>query len=436
MTLIRITPQYFKRWHFLIVGLLVLGLFLRVHSSLPPTASEADQLLPSETRHILPLYLDFFSTPQDPNRLFISRFAVALLALLGVAAAYGVGKLLMNSHAAILALLLVVTLPAGFFFERTAQPATLASSGFMLVTLAVLYWVKQPDFRQAFGVGVLLLLTTQLAAGSMGVLVLPFVAVLLLRPQHWQNYLRSGVVVVGFGILASLLYPSAAFDNTLNPSQELLQPAITYLGVVVVVLALAVWGALLVRRTQTALFLLAGLILAWLPPLFLGQDQHLSAGMIFILLTLILGLREFSEIFEEYERKAAVQRAILLGCMVYSLAWGITFFEKAARDPLSLPLTDADQWAYIEGYEAGYGVQAAAAYLAAEDDARIVGVLRACPVLRFFLMDADVVCGAASDVVFWVIDQDQHAQLPDGAVWVQTFPRPAARTAIEIWRLP
>ena len=85
-----------------------------------------------ETGKALAPYLASAMWPFGSGTLFIGRFAVIALGLVGLAAAYGVGRALHSRGAGLVIMALWIVAPGIFFYERMALVDTTVSAMAML----------------------------------------------------------------------------------------------------------------------------------------------------------------------------------------------------------------------------------------------------------------------------------------------------------------
>lgn len=505
-----------KRWLFYLIALLLLQFFLRAHEPLamPAYADESHHIRRAEVawefttnpyasyiprKLMLYYYLGLFET-ERVHYLLVSRLAVALITLLGGAALYAVGKRLAGARAGIMALFMAAVMPFTVFFDRMALADPLTLVMLMLATWSILLWLDKPTLQRGVFTGLLLVLPPFAKLTAFGVIAAPFAAVLIFKPHQWRIYLKSGVVMLGIfaAVWIPLLAPTvigefegeeervvlvedyllniheqdqgffANFGD--NTWQAISQTAVFY-WTPALLLTGAAWLYLLRRRMRVGIFLGVMLALAWLPSIAAGSfpyTRYLEIGIPFLILMLTAGLYTFTSTIDEYERRATLERAVMLGFAVYGIAWGLNFFQIAITEPENLNLPQEDRWRYVQSGTAGYGQREAAAWLEQmaernpqSGQVEAYAVLGSCHMLRLYLHDPGVVDLTCADIeddkqmlpetveqiaaaaqehnpMYMLVERDLNSNFDDlPLTWefVRLFPRPYEGVTIEVWKV-
>lgn len=512
--LIRITPNYSKRWLLLIVSLLMLVFFLRSYESLamPAYADESHHIRRAEVaweftvdpvastqpgKLMLYYYLGLFEVERT-DYLQISRIAVALFTILGGAATYAIGKHLCDARIGMMALLLYATQPYLLFFDRIALADPLALSTFLVAIWAILIWSQNPRPRTALIVGLAMLFPPFAKLTAMGIIGVPFLTVVLFQPrENWRRYLPSLPMI--YGIFALVWVPlftptvisqlteeedsekivlvgdyllniheeeQGFVENLLDNIRIAFEQTAIYYWLPALLLTGLLWLVLLRYQTRIALFLAGLFVVAWLPAIAVGsfpRGRYLEIGIPFLILIFVSGAYEMLPRIPDFDRRETIERAVMFAFVLYSMGWGLAFWQTAVTTPETLDIPEADRWRYMESGTSGYGHREAASYLESNfDELEIYGILGSCHLIRLYLPEnigihltcaAFVITGGQAlrqDVEENIVQSaDEHDlyvllerslqtdfdALPFEWEFVEIFPRPHEGVALELWRV-
>jgi len=412
---------------------------------------------------LLYFWLGFFeSAPQQA--LFMGRLGVALFSLVNGAAVYGVGRLLHSHRAGALALALYAVLPFAFFFERMALADSFAAGWAGLVAWRSLIFARRPSHREGALLGGLLALAT-LAKLTMGLLpLLPVVACLLATTKNYRRFLpplitAAGVmtlfwlpVLVPAGLAMRTDTPFVLVDaNNLQQLDES-EPAQKFSQLVPLLLPyfslpLAVgWGVAVGvvwrKQRQTALFLLAWLLLLLLLPVVaatLVRTRYLMPLALPLVLLLSIGVWELGKL----------RWAVWGGLAAWLAFFALPFATTSMNNPSALRLADDDWVRYMSGNFSGAALRQSADYLATLENSTVYATWGTCQLLYLY-NQAGVYCleaenpqgdlarllEAVEEPVYVVLNGDAPFAL---AAWKWTptarFARPHIERPVTVWRL-
>jgi hypothetical protein len=508
VSLIQLPSTFPKRpWYLLLVGLLLLQFALRAHdvTILPGYADESHHIRRAEVawdftkdpyasylpgKLLLYYYLGLFET-ERVYALLISRLAVALFSLIGGAALYAVGRKLFRHDVGIMALFAYVVMPFTVFYDRMALADSMASSLLILAVWVMLLWREKPTLRMGALTGLVLILPPLAKLTAVGVIAVPFLLVWIYDRKRWRRYVPSAMVMLGiFGLfwvgmflptlkgeagddterivlindnLLNIHEPEQGFIANLidNTEEAFIQVGILYWNPALVLTVLC-WFFLLGRHTPIAILLVGLLVLAWLPTIVLGSfpsSRYLEIGVPFLILMLVGGLYAFAAQFDEPERRATIERAIMMGFILYSLSWCLSFYRQAIINPGDLELPEEARWRFIQSVTAGYGQEEAALWLKNEGSLDTYGILGSCHLMRLFLdPSVNLTCATLEpgrilapatiermrqDVedrgeMYVLLERSLAANFDDLPLeWTfeRNFPRPHDGVLIELWRV-
>lgn len=377
-------------------ALLTLPLFLDEGSHLyrAQMVWEGSPLYLLETGKALAPYLAAFFDPYH-GTMFIGRYVVILLGVIGLGSAYGVGRALHSRAAGLVVMVLWISAPQLFFFERMALVDTTISAMAMLSLWLAVRAIKSEKVVWAAGCGVALALTVIAKLTGIVFLAIP-VWVALLLPGRWKwSRLRQVILA---GVTAGLiLAPIALYilsrgadptgqstaltsiDTATMPERlrenlsaifDALQVFYHPLGLIMVA-SFALYFCL--RGPRRALMLLlpmASLLLAiaaFANELWLRYAAPLAP---FFLLVGAMGWVQFSRrlmrlrLVRLSPRLAPVILCLWAMPLIGMITWGASFQTTAYIDPTRLNLPRMDRVEYITWIPSGYGIREASHYLA------------------------------------------------------------------------
>lgn len=453
----------FSLW--LCVLFLLVGFAARAHKieALPPFNDEshhirrAERIYTFEDRDLnltlgklLSYYWIGAFQPERPQAIFIGRTTSGLFALLGLAATYGVGRLLFNRRAGLLALVLAVFSPFMVFFDRLAltDPLT-AALGMMVVwasVIAVRRFDRQTKDRDRWALLTGALVSLTVIAKLLG---LPFVGVPLLAimffgqhtlPQHisllevqrwikqvWRGYRRFLWRCYGLFALVMLFFIGHLLERTLTGKQIAVVNNNLVTGAaedkspldIVVANAEKFWVDNWTLHSPVlwlAILLFSGVVVvrAWRVGLYLVGTVALPVGFSLLFAAelstryLTLGVLPMmvlaaGGVVITTEQKALIKNLLVLqaGALGLGLLWvagfALPFLQNVWNDPTQLDLPERDRWEYYQNFTSGYGLMEAAAY--AEKLPRslpsqrvvLLGLVGSCHQMRLYLPDDEPV---------------------------------------------
>lgn len=429
-----------KKWQWAaVVGVLLLQLFLRTHEilALPGYADESLHIRRAEVvwdfntntswipkKLLLYYYLGLVEVPRV-DYLLMGRLLVALSTLVGGAGIYALGKKLFNHAVGVMALFLYTVSPFAIFFDRLAlaDPFTLALS--MMTLWFCLLWIQKPTLKMSLITGVLFTLTLLAKFTAAGFLAVPVVGIWLFESrEHWRERYLKPLLIIG-AILTVVWIPifipivigqandepivfiddyllnihedQNFVENLVDNVRIAIEQTAIYLWPPVLILAVIGAGLLLKWRRKEGLFLIILFVLAWTPAVAVGsfpRSRYLEIGIPFLILLLTGGVYTLVAQIQETERRATIERTLMVGIMVYGLAWGGHFFQQAVTQPEDLRLPEHDRWRYVQSTTSGYGQREAVEYLADDAEkspvtgkAEVYGILGSCHSLRLYMDD-------------------------------------------------
>ncbi|MBN1201922.1 MAG: glycosyltransferase family 39 protein [Anaerolineae bacterium] len=380
----------------------------------------------SHGKLLLYYWLGLFGLGGD-SELALARIAIGLFSLIGSAAAAATARDLFGRRAAVPTLALYALAPYALFFERLALADPFAGALAALTAWGSIRLARKPTVRRGLAVGLLAGLTALAKLTTLGVVVLPLIALVLLRRQGrptagvsegWRlrgkAVLRPLIaVLIGWALVWSgyalgLLADAHASGSTNVIDSYLVdgEPGITDLtenlrdtldGVVILLSspgALVLVGCTLVllrRRTAAGLYVLVWLLALWGPSVILGspvQTRYLAAGVPALAVLISGGIAEITRPLAPRFAGALIAGGIGL----WAVGFALPFAYDASHNPAALHLPERDVSSYISGPFAGWGTRDALDYLRDHGDrigGRIpaVGVLRHCGSIALHLTD-------------------------------------------------
>jgi hypothetical protein len=418
---------------------------------------------------------------------FIGRVVVVLLGLIGMAAAYAVGRALHSREAGLLTMGLWIAAPQLFFFERMAlTDGTLGAMAMLTLWLAIRTGRGGRAVTAAL-CGVALMLTVLAKLTGLVYLPIPALAAALVGCGGWRSRLRGVIITyVVFGLLAAPLVVfwqreeadptgqssgltstdptsiSARVERNLPKSWEAVRAYFgdSMLGVIgVACLAALAW------RPRPSLLLLAQVVVPFAAIAVTAQQlwlRYLVPVTPFFLLAAAVGLVEIGRwLLPRHPGSARWLPRLVIG--VWAVSVGLPFALNAYRDPAMLPLPAGDRFEYVEWIPSGYGIREAAAYLNAtiDEPITVLGAAVNCNAARLYLrfespvtlhcpslhwggdnphIVADIRARIARDGVLYILSEDKAPPTIDVRQFEQreeiaAFMRPSRRNTVRLYRV-
>jgi 4-amino-4-deoxy-L-arabinose transferase-like glycosyltransferase len=320
--------------------------------------------------------------------IFIGRYVVVILGLIGIASAFQVGRELHSPQAGLLSMTLWILQPQMMFLERMALVDTTISAMAMLTLWIAIRMIRTGRFRTALLCGVGLALCVLAKTTGIVFFPIPLLAAIFIRSRTSLTK-RAMLVFIAWITAVVILLPVAMYVLTTgedptaqkygltstNPEKMSVQiprnlsrianaESIYFSAPMLIVLAVVILIAL-VRRPRAALILLAlafGLLAAitvvgarvWL--------RYMAPATPFILMSAAIGLLEAVMIMQRFRIPAASFMPWTIAA-AWGLLFCLPFHFTAYTDPKQLDMPSGDYTEYISGIASGYGIDQAVPYL-------------------------------------------------------------------------
>lgn len=486
-----------KRPYAVIIGLLLLGLWLRAHHITALLVFSDEWLhikraaviydfqqhpaVESNGKFLFYFLLGIFDLKQSSTALFLGRTAVALTSLLTGTVVFRLAFRLWDWRAGLAALAFYMLIPYAVFFERMALADPLAG-----LLAAVLAWrclrlAARPTQRRAVWVGIFLALTPAAKLSLVFVTGLPVIALMLFAPymgwrdglrRYWRLGLTAALVVIGFWLV--ILVP-AMLDSALSGRQYAIFPTwlvdtesltllekisdswekMTLLASLPLTLVLLLLIPLVAaQQPRTAGFLLAWLGLVWFAAFFVVgsnsfQSRYLMSGVPAIAVFFGIGSLMAAEKLPQLGHWI-----VIFGLGIWGLFFALPFAHTAATDPTDLRLPHLDRQNYFEGYYNAYALLDAVKYLRDHGEDHAVLGTRWCLPDLYGIKDAvPYVCDKHTDlehlqdsvggrtIADWLADgipvyfvTDVELTTPNAEL-IASYPKPFGEITIYVWRV-
>jgi 4-amino-4-deoxy-L-arabinose transferase-like glycosyltransferase len=345
---------------------------------------------------------------------WVTRAGTVVIGLLGVAAFYGLVRAMASHRAGLIAVIIWTLAPYLVFYERMALADPLLSS--LSVVAVWLAWrlARQPARRWAILLG--LMLPLLILAKASGIVWLPLPAVTLLLIPGWRERVRLGALAYGtaaltgglplaalrlrgynyFGLASVFTQQSTTHlsDRLWNNARSIWTSDVAYLGLPVVLLAVAGGLYWLWQRPRPALWALAIWGMGAGGTLVFGRlvnSRYALNQVAWVLLPLAVGI---GLVIKRWPRgQPVIYAAVGIGL---AAAYG-PFLLTAWNDAADLPLTTSDQGEYIKYDSSGYGVTEIGAQLRQMDEPLpTLGLVANCQTLRVAAYPVSVTCPVIS----------------------------------------
>ncbi len=311
---------------------------------------------------------------------FVARMPTVMIAMLGLAAGYGLIRRLFGFSAAIFAGVMWIATPYLLFYERMALPDAEAGA-FGVITLFAAYRLgRQMRYRDAVILGIIQALAILFKLTAIPYVFIALLLVLWLGWEQRRRLLRLLLVSAGMSLLCfvppvlyiilrretffavqsgfvgvtsdqglSLWTNVARFGNLLNGYGEPLWLALVLIGFV---------SLILLRRWKGIVWLFLG-SLPLLVILVIGRTvfpRYYGAGLGMLMLLSGAGLGSLIEVVP-YGRFRQGIALVVVGILVAS---GLPFMLTMYTDVAGLTLPEAEREQYYTGPSSGFGISDAA----------------------------------------------------------------------------
>jgi len=350
--------------------------------------------------------------------IWVGRVAMLLAVLPGVAALMGSGQRAAGKWGMVLAGLFYLFSNYHFFFGRLALADPIAGSAVLVAIYFSYRLSRRIHWHDAILTALFLFLAIGAKISTLPYLGIPIAAALTLRSngRSWRAQLRWAVIasltaiVLVIGYVGGMrLFKQDVFSNSVSYAltrhgraaatslfdvgrilrnvQFSLDILTGYLGATVVILSLAAMLILVLqRRFYVVLCALAPLAIIWINQIQESRFLFVPAALLLFCGASVLG--------DMLRRQA---RAIQTLGMGLALAWGLLgwlpFIITAARDPVQLPLPNADFDQYVRSDASGFGLAEVRQIVRSRQPTLVIGLLSNCQALRYLsLSDFPVEC--------------------------------------------
>jgi len=423
----------------LLVLLLLVAFFVRAHqiNALPPFNDESHHIRRAEmvwsfqdadlsftVGKLLTYYWLGIFHPERLDAVHVARSATALFALLGLAAAYALGRWMFGAWAGLLAVYMLTFAPFMVFFDRMALADPLTTALGMLTVWAGVLLVRRPsEWEWGLLAGILVALTILAKLTGFPFALVPLWGILIFAEGTWRARWRRyrTTLLVCYGVAGGILMPfllrvvyeelfgerisvidmhlinhqsqSATLWHNIGHLWEALatmhHPLLV--GVFVLALLVALW-----RRSRAVWFVLGCVALAWGSTIILSgviSTRYLQLG---VPLFFVLGAGALFQV------PLSPSGRLWLGWGVASV-WIVFFAQPFILNAWNNPiqnhahLTDRSRWEYFTNFTAGYGLMDAARVMPTlqpsmtSDTVPIIGIVGSCHQIRLYLEEPSAV---------------------------------------------
>jgi 4-amino-4-deoxy-L-arabinose transferase-like glycosyltransferase len=340
------------------------------------------------TLWIMSLVLPF----ADNNLLWLARFVSVCFGLFGLVGCYLLGKRLFDRRVGLLAAVLYLVVPYTFFHDRMALADSPLAVLAIYVVLFSVELSRKPGLKYSIWLGLALLLATLTKFNGFVQGVFPLLVMVIHYPKLNRNlpwkWLLLALSIGGLGFVPLLANFSSHWESIWsktrlsNPDTALwltwllngrdaLLFLVRYMSLpVFIILCFGVAVAIIRRRPNDLLLVgVAGITLAtfvllskanrWFP-------RYLMPAVPFLLLIAARAVILIGQNLSQYVHKTQTKNwAYVLtgGVTVLIILPALWFDYWLITDPSRAPFVEIDQWQYVSGIHAGYGLPEAANYL-------------------------------------------------------------------------
>lgn len=387
-------------------------------------------------KFLLYYYLGLFDIPPNlPG--WIARTATTILTLIGAAGTYALARTLFSRNAGLLALVLLSVFPFMIFHERLTLSDPLTASFAVVMIWWSLHFARKPSLKKAniLGAIICVMLLGKILAGPL--VVMPLVAIVFMNgvkvqwrepliPQfmtiwrEYQPYLMRvfWINIIVWGILLSFYVGRGLIDpDNTNPivddyiytpedraSQlegniEHMIEVFRYLwGIGLTLLSTIAISLLIWKRRNTALYLLGGIAILWVPLFVMAarpNSRYLTlVGHLWIVVVaggIYLAWQMIKELPSPTQRLAVSTPILLL--LIWAFSFGMNFSQTLITEPDEVGLPEAELNGYYRNFT-GFALRDSLNYVVDQppisdntDEIVLVALTRACNFLPYHIED-------------------------------------------------
>jgi hypothetical protein len=367
--------------------------------------------------------------PYSPAGGWMGRVAIITLGLLGAAALYGLVRSFVSHRAGLIALLLWITTPYALFYERMllADPALDA----LAIVIVWIAWqmMRTHQRRLAIALGIGLVVVLLAKASGIVWLPLPLVALVLASKISWRQRIVLGAIAYGtFGILwgsftlvlrwRHINYFGEAerfvggvdenfFERISRNIGNVLRYDLAYLGLPMLILAVAGAVYWLWKNPRSALFVIAALGMGGGGAIAFGHNINSRYALGQVAWIVLLSSVGIGLLIERYPHwRPPVYLAITLWIVMVFAPFAYQLWDK----PADLSLSGNDENEYIRQDTSGFGVTGMGETLRGMDITQtVLGFVANCQTLRLAAYPVKVTC----PVIYWNTRNRQLMQLAE-----------------------
>ncbi len=319
------------------------------------------------------IYLTDFALPT-------ARFLSILTGLTSGLAVFCLARLLWpHRNLGWLAAFIYIALPLPLMNDRLALADSLLTTLITLVLTFSLKYIKQPEKLTGYALGICLGLTYLTKTNGLIYLPIPFLALILLRPD-WPKTIKSLFLPYFVAFVFALptateflnQFLSVAVRGVPHPAQtvptstwwlyslgETWFDLTSYVTWPILLLASMQLLVLLRKGDRRAPFLIVLLLITPAAYTLLGKDVWYSRYLLpTVPIFVVLAARTLSDLAYLLARVTKTkQEPLWLSILCLLALWpSFRFTYHYITEPSGAPLTPVDRWQYIVGWPAGYGL--------------------------------------------------------------------------------
>lgn len=324
---------------------------------------------------------------------WLARTSVAIFSLLGAAGTYALGRELFSKRVGLVSLGVLSFLPFMYFFDRMALSDPLASSLTVIVAWWGLVTARRPTHTRSVVLGLLVTLMLIAKVLTAPLILLAILAGMLLSSNRidfnlplkselkrlWDIYkphLLTFLSIIGtiwtvimgfyvirthFGkepaspIINSYLYDSRGPDYNMGRFLDTLEH---FWGWPLVALALLSFILLAYHKPYHALYLWFGPFILWGTLIIVANQfttRYITIAGHLAIIAIVAGLFELLTVWQgrPYQRLGWVPLGVMA---IWTVGFGVHFWQMMIHDPLSLDLPTRDRHEYFRN-QTGYGLR-------------------------------------------------------------------------------
>lgn len=353
-------------------------------------------------KFLLYYYLALFGLP-DHEPIWLARTGVVLFSVVGLGAAYALGRQLFSHRAGLLAVVLLAVFPMMAFHERQVLSDPLAATTITMVLWWSVVVAKRPTMPRATILAIFVTLMLAAKVIAVPLVLAPFIAVLIFSPQtlqlrerlwpqiktlsitYWPYVRRNIIILLVFWtpfmsvylfrmafytdetspIVVDYIYAGVVDEyeqtttDVINANVDHLQEMFSILwGLLLIIPTIIGTGYSLVRRPRAAGYILLMIALIWVPLIVLAARPNSRYYMVLGPAWMVLTAGGVMMLYDDLKQSSLGRAAAIvpiLSLVGWVALYAIPFNLQMANNATELTYPEKEAAGYFSRYTT-YGI--------------------------------------------------------------------------------